>query len=74
MDLQAAYLMKFPDQIGTLYYNAIPHKLFWPTFVVALLAAIVASQAIITGTQPGLPKNPCVFASIAGMHSTLGLL
>ena len=46
---QAAFLMKRPDQIGTLYYNAIPHPLFWPAFVSALLAAIVASQAIITG-------------------------
>ena len=46
---QAAFLIKRPDQIGTLYYNAIPHPLFWPAFVIALLAAIVASQAIITG-------------------------
>ena len=48
---QAAFLIKRPDQIGTLYYNAIPHPLFWPAFVSALLAAIVASQAIITGGQ-----------------------
>jgi K+ transporter len=48
---QAAFLIKRPDQIGTLYYNAIPHPLFWPAFVIALLAAIVASQAIITGTH-----------------------
>ena len=76
---QAAFLIKRPDQIGTLYYNAIPTPLFWPAFVIALLAAIVASQAIITGVHRGslhghaqrgtwLYQQECLFASRALQH------
>jgi len=63
---QAAFLIKRPDQIGTLYYNAIPHPLFWPAFVSALLAAIVASQAIITGglgTTSDFGPHPCMLCA-----------
>ena len=65
---QAAFLIKRPDQIGTLYYNAIPHPLFWPAFVSALLAAIVASQAIITG-GPGCVDNCCTHHCTASASS-----
>ncbi|KAI4313449.1 hypothetical protein L6164_026431 [Bauhinia variegata] len=37
---QAAYLTKFPGNVDPLY---------WPTFVVAVAAAIIASQAMISG-------------------------
>ncbi|KAL3637069.1 Potassium transporter 5 [Castilleja foliolosa] len=47
---QAAYLTKFPTHIGRTFYNSIPDPLYWPTFVVANAAAIIASQAMISGS------------------------
>lgn len=47
---QAAYLSKNPGMIRDSFYNSIPEPVFWPVFVVATLAAIVGSQAVITAT------------------------
>ncbi|XP_075478372.1 potassium transporter 5-like [Primulina tabacum] len=46
---QAAYLSKFPDQVKDTFYASIPDPLYWPTFIVAIAAAIIASQAMISG-------------------------
>ncbi|MFQ6648876.1 hypothetical protein Gotur_021886 [Gossypium turneri] len=50
---QAAYLSRHHNiesdyQIG--FYVSVPEKLRWPVLVIAILAAVVESQAIITGT------------------------
>ncbi|KAF7123473.1 hypothetical protein RHSIM_Rhsim12G0121800 [Rhododendron simsii] len=50
---QAAYLSKHHDidngyRIG--FYVSVPDNLRWPVLVIAILAAVVGSQAIITGT------------------------
>ncbi|CAA2934833.1 potassium transporter 6-like [Olea europaea subsp. europaea] len=50
---QAAYLSQHHDiensnRIG--FYVSVPEKLRWPVLVTAILAAVVGSQAIITGT------------------------
>ncbi|XP_043807005.1 potassium transporter 8 isoform X2 [Manihot esculenta] len=50
---QAAYLSKHhinetDYQIG--FYVSVPEKIRWPVLAVAILAAVVGSQAIITGT------------------------
>ncbi|KAK7367881.1 hypothetical protein VNO80_09901 [Phaseolus coccineus] len=50
---QAAYLSKHHDveqdyHFG--FYVSVPEKLRWPVLVIAILAAVVGSQAIITGT------------------------
>ncbi|GAB2282835.1 Potassium transporter 5 [Dionaea muscipula] len=45
---QAAYLRKNPDQVSNTFYASIPGFLYWPTFIVALPSAIIASQAIIS--------------------------
>ncbi|PON35491.1 Potassium transporter [Parasponia andersonii] len=47
---QAAYLSKNPQRIHSSFYSSIPEPVFWPVFVVATLAAIVGSQAVITAT------------------------
>ncbi|KAF3676538.1 Potassium transporter 5 [Capsicum annuum] len=53
---QAAYLSKFPENVSNTFYDSLPGKitnqypLYWPTFVVAVAAAIIASQAMISGT------------------------
>ncbi|XP_022740293.1 potassium transporter 8-like [Durio zibethinus] len=50
---QAAYLSKHhiletDYRIG--FYVSVPEKIRWPVLVIAILAAVVGSQAIITGT------------------------
>lgn len=47
---QAAYLMKYPESAARIFYNSVPDSLFWPVFVVATLAAMIASQAMISAT------------------------
>lgn len=46
---EAAYLTKHPEDFGNPYFAAVPAKLFWPVFVVAALASIVAAQSLISG-------------------------
>ncbi|KAI3991954.1 hypothetical protein MKX01_012899 [Papaver californicum] len=45
---QAAYLSKFPDDVHDTFYKSIPNPIYWPTFVIAVAAAIIASQAMIS--------------------------
>nr|XP_010921760.1 potassium transporter 7 isoform X1 [Elaeis guineensis] len=47
---QAAFLSKNFSDVSTSFYESIPEPVFWPIFVLATLAAIVASQAIISAT------------------------
>ncbi|XP_055802588.1 potassium transporter 5-like [Solanum dulcamara] len=47
---QAAYLSKFPENVANTFYDSVPDPIYWPTFVVAVAAAIIASQAMISGT------------------------
>ncbi|KAK1361287.1 Potassium transporter [Heracleum sosnowskyi] len=47
---QAAFLSKNISSIPNSFYDSIPDPIFWPVFIIATLAAIVASQAIITAT------------------------
>ncbi|XP_058723395.1 potassium transporter 10-like isoform X2 [Vicia villosa] len=47
---QAAYLVHNLHHSQDVFYRSIPEKIYWPVFVVATLAAIVASQATITAT------------------------
>ncbi|KAA8530044.1 hypothetical protein F0562_004753 [Nyssa sinensis] len=47
---QAAFLSKNIPSIPNSFYDSIPEIVFWPVFVIATLAAIVGSQAIITAT------------------------
>ncbi|XP_049399437.1 potassium transporter 5-like [Solanum stenotomum] len=56
---QAAYLSKNPGDVGNAFYASVPVALYWPTFVVAVVAAIIASQAMISGA----------FSIVAQAHS-----
>ncbi|KAI3455809.1 hypothetical protein Pfo_012472 [Paulownia fortunei] len=47
---QAAYLMQNRDHVVDAFYRSIPEKVYWPVFIIATLAAIVASQATISAT------------------------
>ncbi|KAK9707358.1 hypothetical protein RND81_07G192100 [Saponaria officinalis] len=47
---QGAYLMKYPTSSGRIFYACVPDGFFWPIFVIATLAAVIASQAMISAT------------------------
>ncbi|KAG6691422.1 hypothetical protein I3842_10G062900 [Carya illinoinensis] len=47
---QAAYLMNHRDHAVDSFYRSIPERIYWPVFLVATAAAIVASQATISAT------------------------
>ena len=47
---QAAYISKNPSAWSNPFFNAAPPGTIYPALIVAILAAIVASQAIITAT------------------------
>ncbi|EPS71744.1 hypothetical protein M569_03013, partial [Genlisea aurea] len=47
---QAAYLSKNLSDVSNSFYASVPDVVFWPIFVIATLASIVASQAIISAT------------------------
>ncbi|XP_059640925.1 probable potassium transporter 2 [Cornus florida] len=47
---QAAFISKNFSSISSSFYASIPDPVFWPVFVIAILAAIVASQAVISAT------------------------
>lgn len=48
---QGAYLVANPATYSSLFYSAQPTPVYWPMFVISILASIVASQSIITGTS-----------------------
>ncbi|KAF2473678.1 potassium transporter [Lindgomyces ingoldianus] len=47
---QAAYISVHPDAYSNPFYNCVPPGWLIPSLIIAILAAIVASQAIITAT------------------------
>lgn len=47
---QAAFLRKHKDLVSATFFKSIPDPLYWPMFVVAVMASIIASQAMISGT------------------------
>ncbi|XP_071738317.1 potassium transporter 5-like [Rutidosis leptorrhynchoides] len=47
---QASWLTKNSDKVADMFYKSTPIALYWPVFVVAVMAAIIASQAMISGT------------------------
>ena len=46
---QGAYLVDHPTTYSSLFYSALPTPVYWPMFVISILASIVASQSIVTG-------------------------
>ena len=49
---QAAYLYSGDNNLDfdNTFYASIPTPVYWPMFVIAILAAIVASQVLISST------------------------
>lgn len=47
---QAAYLMHHQEDVKEAFYRSIPDLAYWPVFVIATMAAVIASQATISAT------------------------
>ncbi|KAG8374973.1 hypothetical protein BUALT_Bualt10G0051300 [Buddleja alternifolia] len=47
---QASFLRKNNNLVSDTFYKSLPGPMFWPMFVLAVLASIIASQAMISGT------------------------
>uniref|UniRef100_A0A0D6QVT4 Potassium transporter n=1 Tax=Araucaria cunninghamii TaxID=56994 RepID=A0A0D6QVT4_ARACU len=47
---QAAYIIHHQDHVKNAFYKSIPESIYWPVFIIATLAAIIASQATISAT------------------------
>ncbi|GAA0184269.1 transporter [Lithospermum erythrorhizon] len=47
---ETAYLLHHPDKIIDAYYSSIPDSVYWPMFIVSTLAAVVASQSMISAS------------------------
>ncbi|MBA0823622.1 hypothetical protein Goarm_020340 [Gossypium armourianum] len=41
--IQVAYLMKYHEISARIFYDSVPDSLFWPVFMVATVAAMIAS-------------------------------
>jgi KUP system potassium uptake protein len=47
---QTAYLIRHLNDFGDGFYKFVPRPVYWPMFVIATLAAIVASQSLISAS------------------------
>jgi KUP system potassium uptake protein len=47
---QAAHISRNPDSYSNPFFKSAPPGTFWPALIISILAAIVASQALITST------------------------
>ncbi|XP_021720651.1 potassium transporter 7-like isoform X2 [Chenopodium quinoa] len=47
---QAAYLMQNPGDCAQAFYSSVPSGAFWPVFIIANIAALIASRDMTTAT------------------------
>ncbi|CAI9117926.1 OLC1v1019418C1 [Oldenlandia corymbosa var. corymbosa] len=47
---ETAYLIRYPENITNAYYSSLPKSVYWPMFAISTLAAIVASQSMISAS------------------------
>lgn len=55
---QAAYISIHPAAYSNPFFNSVPPGLLYPSLVVAVLAAVVASQAMITACFQVIKISP----------------
>ncbi|KAF5207601.1 Low affinity potassium transport system protein kup [Thalictrum thalictroides] len=73
---QAAYLMKHPSSAERIFYDSVPNGLFWPVFVIATLAAMIASQAMISATFSCIKQSMALgcFPRLKVIHTSRKLM
>lgn len=47
---QAAFISVHPEAVSNPFFNTVPPGMYYPSLVLSVLAAVVASQAMITGS------------------------
>ncbi|KAK9289191.1 hypothetical protein L1049_017665 [Liquidambar formosana] len=47
---QASYLRQHNEDVSTAFYSSVPKRVYWPMFGVAVMAAIIASQSLISAS------------------------
>jgi len=47
---QGAVLLKHPEYADDAFYRSVPSVLFWPVFLLAVCATVIASQSNLSGT------------------------
>ncbi|KAG6645532.1 potassium transporter 5-like [Carya illinoinensis] len=47
---QASYLRQHSQDASNAFYSSVPKSIYWPMFVVAVMAAIIASQSLISAS------------------------
>lgn len=69
---QTAYLIHHPDVYKTPFFSSVPSPLYWPVFIIATLATIVASQALITGSFSAIKHSMALdcFPRIKVIHTS----
>ncbi|KAJ1270828.1 hypothetical protein BS78_06G081000 [Paspalum vaginatum] len=69
---QTAYLRKYPENVADTFFRSVPELMFWPTFVIAILSAIIASQAMLSGAFAILSKALSLgcFPSVQVIHTS----
>lgn len=73
---QAAYLMKHSSSAERIFYDSVPNGLFWPVFVIATLAAMIASQAMISATFSCIKQSMALgcFPRLKVIHTSRKLM
>ncbi|XP_044493809.1 probable potassium transporter 17 isoform X2 [Mangifera indica] len=71
---QTAYLIRHPSNHDDGFYKFIPEAIYWPIFIIATLAAIVASQSLISATFSVIKQSVVLdyFPRVKVVHTSSG--
>ncbi|KAF2289211.1 hypothetical protein GH714_029440 [Hevea brasiliensis] len=69
---QCSYLRKNTEDVTDAFYKSIPKPMYWPQFVVAILAAIFASQSLISASFSIIQQSAALgcFPGIQVVHTS----
>ncbi|KAJ6771781.1 POTASSIUM TRANSPORTER 17-RELATED [Salix koriyanagi] len=69
---QTAYLIKNPADHDDGFYKFIPTTIYWPIFIISTLAAVVASQSLISATFSVIKQSVVLdyFPKIKVVHTS----
>ena len=69
---QTAYLIKNPTDHDDGFYKFIPTTIYWPIFIISTLAAVVASQSLISATFSVIKQSVVLdyFPKIKVVHTS----
>ncbi|WCJ23518.1 Potassium transporter family protein [Euphorbia peplus] len=70
---QCSYLSKNPGDVTDAFYKSIPSALYWPQFILAILAAIIASQSLISASFSMIQQSVALgcFPRVKIVHTSL---